>query len=90
MRKEEIIKVWKDTEYRSQLGDEINKIPEHPAGWGNLNDLQLGEIFGGFEDIALETGAGGTFGCCTFWRVCDGLNTNYLRTYGCCPNTNGY
>ena len=85
MKKEEIIKAWKNPDYRNQLGKEIEEIPNHPSGWGNLSDLQLGEVFGGFEELADATWGGFTFGCCTFWRECDGFNTNQLRTYGCCP-----
>lgn len=91
MKKEQTIRAWKDTEYRNLLGKKIEEMPEHPTGWANLSDLQLGGVFGGLDEAeAIGTGAGGTFGCCTYWRVCDGLNTNYFRTYGCCPNTSGY
>jgi mersacidin/lichenicidin family type 2 lantibiotic len=94
MKKNQIIRAWKNPDYRQQLEESFHQIPDHPAGWLNLTESELNEVMGGEEAFALEleasSAAGSTFGCCTFWRICDGLNTNYLGTYGCCPSTNGF
>lgn len=89
MKNKEIIKAWKDTEYRSNLGNGINKMPEHPAGWANLSDLQLGEVFGGLEENNLAVGTQylGSLGCCTFGPKVCGFTVGVL-TYGCCPDLN--
>ena len=89
MKKEEIIKAWKDPDYRNRLGEEVTQIPEHPAGWTNLDDSQLKDILGGAEEVGLAGTEGlGTFGCCTYWIICDGVNTAAYKTLGCCPGTN--
>lgn len=87
MNSKKTIKAWKDPEFRNQLEANGEELPNHPAGGLNLSDSDLSEIFGGIEpsEQATGTGAGSTFGCCTYWRICDGLNTNRLLTYGCCP-----
>ena len=91
MKKNQIIKAWKNPDYRHQLEETFHQIPEHPAGWVNLSESELNEILGGNDSVELlaDSASGGTFGCCTFWRICDGLNTHYFGTYACCPSTNG-
>ena len=43
-----IIRAWKDEEYRLSLSDaERAMLPEHPAGWSELTDTEMGTIVGG-------------------------------------------
>jgi mersacidin/lichenicidin family type 2 lantibiotic len=47
MRKEEIIRAWKDEAYRSTLSnEEIAALPPNPAGVIDLSDAQLGGVAG--------------------------------------------
>ena len=44
-----IIRAWKDEEYRLSLSDaERAMLPPHPAGWIELTDAEMGTIVGGF------------------------------------------
>jgi mersacidin/lichenicidin family type 2 lantibiotic len=47
MDKEQIIRAWKDEEYRSALGEsESSQLPENPAGIVDLSDESLGAVGG--------------------------------------------
>ncbi len=48
MSKIDIIRAWKDEEYRLSLSDaERAKLPEHPAGLIELTDADLNMVAGG-------------------------------------------
>ncbi|HEY0170309.1 MAG TPA: mersacidin/lichenicidin family type 2 lantibiotic [Pyrinomonadaceae bacterium] len=66
MNREQIIRAWKDEEYRAGLSEaERSVMPEHPSGIIELSDAQLGAA-GGEE---AETWRADTWGCCggTVW-----------------------
>ncbi|EDX76037.1 hypothetical protein MC7420_5471 [Coleofasciculus chthonoplastes PCC 7420] len=45
----DIIRAWKDEEYRNSLSDEQRaQLPENPAGMIELSDEDMGAISGGF------------------------------------------
>ena len=87
MRKNQIIKAWKDPEYRSKIDTNTDLLPDHPAGWVGLAESELSQIYGGAEELEYEQAnseLAGSLGCCTFGpRVC-GFTLGAL-TYGCCP-----
>jgi mersacidin/lichenicidin family type 2 lantibiotic len=87
MTKTNIIRAWKDQDYRQSLSDaERSTLPDNPAGMVEISDLELGSVVGGTDMIEpLErTGAGGTMGCCS-WITHECGFSWYLLTYGCCP-----
>lgn len=48
MSHENIIRAWKDTDFRNSLSDkERELLPEHPAGVVELTDTELGAAVGG-------------------------------------------
>jgi len=48
----DIIRAWKDEEYRLSLSDaERALVPTHPAGLTELTDVELGAIQGGISNI---------------------------------------
>jgi mersacidin/lichenicidin family type 2 lantibiotic len=47
MRKVDIVRAWKDEEYRLSLTEEERScLPPHPAGWIELDEAQLSNIKG--------------------------------------------
>lgn len=83
MNKEQIIKAWKDDEYRESLGESDRAlVPDHPSGLIELSDAQLG-MAGGEEEA--KTFHWGTFACCNTWGV--GCGTMDFKTSGCCVKT---
>ncbi len=59
-----IIRAWKDREYRESLSDEeLALLPENPAGEIELNDDELTSIVGG--------GGGGGGSNCQVATVCN-------------------
>lgn len=50
MSTENIIRVWKDENFRNSLSEkERTSLPENPAGLVELSDTQLGVIAGGLR-----------------------------------------
>jgi mersacidin/lichenicidin family type 2 lantibiotic len=48
MSHENIIRAWKDADFRNSLSEEQRALlPEHPAGMVELTDTQLGKAAGG-------------------------------------------
>jgi mersacidin/lichenicidin family type 2 lantibiotic len=48
MTQQQIIRAWKDPEYRASLGAaELRALPAHPAGLVEMNDGELMEVSGG-------------------------------------------
>ena len=80
MNKEQIIRAWKDSDYRAGLTEaERAQLPEHPAGLIELTDEQLG-VAGGEE---AATWRADTYGCCGGthpWFACGSLK---LFSFGC-------
>ena len=71
MKNENIIRAWKDEEYRSTLTDEeLATIPINPAGLIELQSGILREISGGGDVEPDATATILTMGCCS------GLTTN--------------
>ena len=49
MKNMDIIRAWKDPEYRLSLSEaEKALLPDHPAGLIGLTDAELGAVAGGF------------------------------------------
>lgn len=82
----DIIRAWKDEEYRKSLTDEQRaSMPMNPAGQIELSDADLGSVAGGTDQTDLQrTGSGLTLGCCSSVINECGFSW-YLGTYGCCP-----
>ncbi len=56
----DIIRAWKDEEYRNSLSEEQrSQLPENPAGMIELSDEDMGSVVGG-DPVA----AGGSQMCC--------------------------
>ena len=79
MSKIDVIRAWKDPEYRSSLSDSQRaKLPENPAGSMSLADSDLDSVVGGYTFFAgcqpLTDGFGGcpvSFpGICTCIDIC--------------------
>ena len=48
MTQQQIIRAWKDPEYRASLSPaELRALPAHPAGLVEMNDGELMEVSGG-------------------------------------------
>jgi mersacidin/lichenicidin family type 2 lantibiotic len=44
----DVIRAWKNPDYRASLSaDELERLPENPAGVMELDDEQLGMVYGG-------------------------------------------
>jgi mersacidin/lichenicidin family type 2 lantibiotic len=60
MSRIDIIRAWKDEDYRSGLTDAQRALsPAHPAGLIELNDEQMKSVLG----AGPATGVGGSSGC---------------------------
>lgn len=96
----DIIRAWKDPEYRASLsGPKLEQLPENPAGLIELPDTVLIKVAGGGENQPHTTEAAMTTGCnddCngftdhTYCYVdCGGgsdtANTNCGQRYSCYP-----
>jgi mersacidin/lichenicidin family type 2 lantibiotic len=47
MKQEEIIRAWKDEDYRLSLSEaELSALPEHPAGLVQVSDAEMGAVAG--------------------------------------------
>ena len=83
----DIIRAWKDEEYRKSLTDEQRaSLPANPAGKMELSEMDMSGVAGGTDQIAPveRTGSGLTLGCCSNVLHECGFSW-YLGTYGCCP-----
>jgi mersacidin/lichenicidin family type 2 lantibiotic len=83
----DIIRAWKDEEYRKSLTNEQRaSMPANPAGQIELTDADMGAVAGGTaqEQDLERTGSGLTLGCCSSVINECGFSW-YLGTYGCCP-----
>jgi mersacidin/lichenicidin family type 2 lantibiotic len=63
----DIIRAWKDEEYRLSLSEEQRAVlPEHPAGLMELVDAELDDVAGGRGKCL-----GGPPGACTYQVACN-------------------
>ncbi|HEY0170310.1 MAG TPA: mersacidin/lichenicidin family type 2 lantibiotic [Pyrinomonadaceae bacterium] len=84
MNREQIIRAWKDSEYRAGLSEaERSLLPEHPAGIVELPDELMGVVAGAEES---STWRGSTYGCCDTqpYFACGTLK---LFSFGCACGT---
>lgn len=52
MSHEDIIRAWKDEDYRNSLSEEQrSQLPENPAGMVELSDADMESVAGGFLSI---------------------------------------
>ena len=66
MSKLDVIRAWKDAEYRSSLTDrERASLPENPAGAFNLSDPDLDSVAGGTASTGPVFGTYVWFNCPT-------------------------
>lgn len=87
MTRTNIIRAWKDEEYRQSLSNaERARLPVNPAGVIELSDAELSSVAGGTDQLTVleRTGSGWTMGCCSFVTNECGFSW-YLGTNGCCP-----
>jgi mersacidin/lichenicidin family type 2 lantibiotic len=79
MSKDQIIRAWKDPEYRSSLSPaQQARIPENPAGFVDLADVEMQAAVGGSLEMAAGARAaapmsqypGCSFDCQTRWILC--------------------
>jgi mersacidin/lichenicidin family type 2 lantibiotic len=69
----DIVRAWKDAEYRQRLSaDEQAQLPQHPAGSIELADEDLPQVAGGASAL-----------CLTYVSVCDPCTFDYF----CPPQT---
>lgn len=64
----DIIRAWKDPVYRKNLSrEELEQLPEHPAGLLELPDADLTIVVGG-QHVGIDaTQQVGSLGCCGGW-----------------------
>ena len=68
MNKANVIRTWKDPLYRSTLTrEELDQMPDHPAGFVELDDEQLRAISG---SVAVTTAIDCTEFSFNHWRRC--------------------
>ncbi|HKS26454.1 MAG TPA: mersacidin/lichenicidin family type 2 lantibiotic [Pyrinomonadaceae bacterium] len=92
MRKINIVRAWKDEDYRQSLSEaERAMVPQNPAGMIELDDRDLGAVAGGtvFMPEAAMSERLLSFGCCTIWDECSLSNCTWggtcgILTKGCC------
>jgi mersacidin/lichenicidin family type 2 lantibiotic len=77
MRKSDIVRAWKDEDYRMSLSDaEQRMLPTNPAGLIEISDNELGAVAGG--DLAHPAGSFQVIcswigGCNSdFYQICSG------------------
>ncbi|HTT70593.1 MAG TPA: mersacidin/lichenicidin family type 2 lantibiotic [Anaeromyxobacteraceae bacterium] len=81
MKPEQIIKAWKDENYRKSLSEaERAALPENPAGLIELSDAELGDIGGGARALPE------TVECTRPWMTCSPVFCNFTKDGGTlCP-----
>ncbi len=70
MKSFEIVRSWKDEEYRQTLSDEERAaLLENPVGLYELSDAEMGAVAGGAA-LPDRTHYFLSIGCCTFDIIC--------------------
>ena len=84
----DIIRAWKDEEYRNSLSEEERaQLPENPAGFVELTDAEMSAIAGGVAgniiggQFAYQTLTANGEICCSSGDSC---NTTYTSAGNCC------
>ena len=63
----EIVRAWRDPEYRSRLGKaERERLPQHPAGLIELAEVDLEAVAGGALDQLPLTSTDSLTASCTY------------------------
>jgi mersacidin/lichenicidin family type 2 lantibiotic len=76
MRSMDIIRAWKDPEYRLSLSEaEQALLPDHPAGFIELTDAEMGAVAGGYPRQTLTVN--GEICCCDSVDLCGTLITDW-------------
>lgn len=92
MNKSDVIRAWKDPLYRASLSDEERAaLPDHPAGFVEIDEGQL-KLAGGGTSTTAPTCTAYTF---LNWRACCPPITTapnctaytFSGLHGCCPAT---
>ena len=74
MNNEQIIRAWKDVNYRNSLSPEqLAALPQHPSGLIELNDADLQNVAGGGGFLSLSYS-------CSSRKICG--TDNSIRTGG--------
>jgi len=69
----DIIRAWKDPEYRASLsGSELAQLPENPAGVLELRDTDLSAVVGGEGPEPDATACNLSWSCCPGLTQCGG------------------
>ena len=97
MEHDDIIRAWKDEEYRNSLSEEQRaQLPENPAGMVELSDEAMQNVGGGFLSIFGCNGNGGNtsnpvLGICikTVGVTCIGGGNTGNPVLGVCVRTQG-
>ncbi len=62
MKKVDVVRAWRDAEYRSSLSEDVRQnLPANPAGIANIDDDVLKSITGGCGGSLCSCGGGGGF-----------------------------
>jgi len=70
MRNVDIIRAWKDPDYRQNLSEaEKALLPDHPAGFVELTDAEMGMVAGGLPRQQTLT-VNGEICCCDSIDIC--------------------
>ena len=85
MSKFDIVRAWKDAEYRQSLSSEEQELlPEHPAGSIELTDGQLQQAAG--ASVVPASQGPFTVGCCQTVFLTTPCCPTPAFTGTCCPN----
>jgi mersacidin/lichenicidin family type 2 lantibiotic len=88
MKQEQIIRAWKDEDYRLSLSEtELSALPENPAGLIELADDRLAEANGGTWPevlVGISIGIASWYASCERCHETMGGGTCGMLTAGCC------
>ena len=78
----DIVRAWKDENYRSSLSEEQRALlPENPAGAIELTDMDLEQVEGAGTTLPVGTvGCCQTYWTCDFWKCLSTLTAAYADT----------
>jgi mersacidin/lichenicidin family type 2 lantibiotic len=81
MDPKDVIRAWKDPEFRSSLDTEAQStLPTHPSGLMNLDDADLMNVSGGTSVATMIVSCFGSCDNTLFDGTCD------LWSLGCCDS----
>ena len=82
MKNIDIVRAWKDPEYRQSLSEaEKAFLPEHPAGLTELTDAEMGVVTGGLPRQTLTVR--GEICCCDSVSICAPRSITYWECGMC-------